>query len=994
MRRLLVTVLLVVGLAGLSPAAGAALPDGFVDEAVATIPRPTAFAFLPDGRALVTSQTGQLHLVDGGSPRVVLDLGGQLCTNSERGLLGVAVDPGFAQSRRVYLYLTRSAGGSCSNQIVRYQLGPDDVPVSPTPLVTGIASPNGNHNGGDLGFGRDGALYAAVGDGGPGGQNARARSRSLLNGKILRLDPDGGIPPGNPFASGADCSRGPVASGVCREIFATGLRNPFRMAFDPNVAGTRFFLNDVGQNAWEEVDEARAGADYGWNICEGTHDNPDSTENGNCERDPFTPPVHEYPHEGGCVSITGGAFVPRGLWPAEYDGDYLYADFGCGTIFRLAGDGSGPRTTFLDGLGPVVSLGFGPAEGGQALYYTTFAEGATLRRIRYVGDGNRPPTAALAATPPSGPSPLDVALDASASADPDGDALRYAFDPGDGSPVIETDQPRAAHTYRRAGAFVASVVVTDARGAASVPATVRVDPGNTAPVASIGDGAGTYEVGERLTVAGGGTDAEDGELAGSALSWTVTLHHAEHTHPLVPPTPGAELSFVAPPPEDLAAVATTWLEVTLTATDSSGVAATATRRLDPRRVEVTLATDPPGLRVRVNGADLTAPATVTSVQCYPLDVGAPDQRTGDGTPYELASWSDGGAAEHRVLTDAGGGALTATFRVGGDGAEEQGAGGPTIERVGGADRVATAVALSARRFPSCGTPGGARSETVVLARADAYADALAGSSLAFARGAPLLLTASGELSAAARAEIDRLGATRAVLLGGPDALSPALEAAVGELGLTVERLAGRDRFETAGLVAGALPPGQEAYLVEGSSADPRRGWPDAVNASWLAARRGAPILLTTRAELPAATAAALAGRGVERLTVVGGAAAVSDAVAGSAEALGATVERVGGANRYETARALADRAGTVDGLTVFLTTGEDYADTLAAGPAVAARAGVLLPIDGRDLRASPATADWLARNRGAVAGAVLVGGPAAIAPEVEADVRLLLAGRT
>lgn len=137
-------------------------------------------------------------------------------------------------------------------------------------------------------------------DSGGGGENDASRDRHVLLGKILRVTRDGDIPAGNPYTSAANGARcgipsanGRTAPGnVCKETFARGLRNPFRMAFDPDAAGTRFNINDVGQNAWEEIDRGAKGADYAWNLCEGKHDNPDRPSSVNCGSKPYTPPIH------------------------------------------------------------------------------------------------------------------------------------------------------------------------------------------------------------------------------------------------------------------------------------------------------------------------------------------------------------------------------------------------------------------------------------------------------------------------------------------------------------------------------------------------------------------------------------------------------------------------------------------------------------------------------------------------------------------------------
>ncbi len=194
-----------------------------------------------------------------------LDLSARVCATSERGLLGVAVDPTFADNGFIYLYYTFNRSGACVNRVSRFTLSGGNTASGETVLIDNIPSPAGNHNGGDLHFGKDGYLYVSVGDG--GSTAALARDQSSLLGKILRITGDGGVPGSNPFAGAAGARRCgdpagvPPGTGPCREIFAPGLRNPFRFAFDPNASGTRFYINDVGAGTWEEIDSGRAGAD-------------------------------------------------------------------------------------------------------------------------------------------------------------------------------------------------------------------------------------------------------------------------------------------------------------------------------------------------------------------------------------------------------------------------------------------------------------------------------------------------------------------------------------------------------------------------------------------------------------------------------------------------------------------------------------------------------------------------------------------------------------
>ena len=195
-----------------------------------------------------------------------------------------------------------------------------------------------------------------------------------------------------------------------------------------------------------------------------------------------------------------------------------------------------------------------------------------MRRIAYTGNANRPPTAVVAANPTSGPSPLAVDFDGSASSDPDaGDTLTYLWDFGDGSPTQTTTTPTTTHTYSTNGTYTASLRVEDNHGAISDPDTVRIDAGNEAPTPVIESPSADllFRVGQQITLSGSATDPEDGQLPEGSLQWEVLQHHnGSHTHPVLSET-GNNLTITAPMPEGLDATgAGNYLEVRLTATDS------------------------------------------------------------------------------------------------------------------------------------------------------------------------------------------------------------------------------------------------------------------------------------------------------------------------------------------------------------------------------------------------------------------------------------------
>ena len=291
------------------------------------------------GRLFVAEQPGVIRVFENtpgvSSSRVFLDIRDRVVSGGERGLLGLAFHPDYAQNG--YFYVNYTTPGPLRTRISRFQVDAADpnraLPESEQALLS-FEQPFDNHNGGQIAFGPDGFLYVATGDGGSGGdpQN-NAQNRSNLLGKILRIDvdqPEGGsaygIPPDNPFAGNA--------SGYREEIYAYGLRNPWRFSFDPPTG--RLWAADVGQGRIEEIDLIERGGNYGWRIREGSSCfNPSS----GCASEGLIMPVAEYGHDLG-QSVTGG-YVYRGSSAPELEGAYLYADYVSGRVWALRYNGPG-----------------------------------------------------------------------------------------------------------------------------------------------------------------------------------------------------------------------------------------------------------------------------------------------------------------------------------------------------------------------------------------------------------------------------------------------------------------------------------------------------------------------------------------------------------------------------------------------------------------------------------------------------------------------------
>jgi glucose/arabinose dehydrogenase len=351
-----------------SPASAATLPTNFTETLIAGgLSNPTAMAFAPDGRIFVTQQGGQLRVIKNGSLLATPFVSLTVDSNGERGLLGIAFDPNFATNNFIYVYYTATTP-SLHNRVSRFtaSLGNPDVAMAGSEVVildlNNLAGAT-NHNGGAIHFGPDGKLYIAV------GENANpAHSQSLGNllGKILRINSDGTIPADNPTTfSGIAGS----PSGQNRAIWSVGLRNPYTFTFQPSVG--RMFINDVGQNSFEEINDGIAGSNYGWNTCEGVCTPPNAN---------LRDPLFQYGHGGspttGCA-ITGGAFYnPTSVnFPNDYIGKYFYAEFCTGWIRRFD-PATGTDTAFATGASNPVDL-IVTADG--SLYYLARGNGSVFR---------------------------------------------------------------------------------------------------------------------------------------------------------------------------------------------------------------------------------------------------------------------------------------------------------------------------------------------------------------------------------------------------------------------------------------------------------------------------------------------------------------------------------------------------------------------------------------------------------------------------------------
>lgn len=401
-RSLFVAMAVLAGTAVLSSATPAhAVPAGFTDTLVTTVTGPTAVKVLPGGDLLVLEKQGVFRRV--AADGTVTSAGSiTVCPQGERGLLSAALDPAFATNGTIYVYATRPGGGGvCHNRLSKFTMvGGTLSAASEQILVDNLVWSATNHNGGTVEVGRDGNLYLSVGE---GADTSRAQNLGSLGGKILRVTTTGAPAPGNPYLTTAGhgpCARQGQNPAVCEEIFASGLRNPFRMAFDPNSATTKFRINDVGDSTWEEVDEGIAGANYGWPTREGPCLRG---QNAGCTPDPaFVEPLTAYQNG----YIVGGAYVPNGWWGASYDGAYLFADGAANDAWTMNAAGAvnyGTPFTTTD-LSVATDFAFGVRNGERALFYVNNGNGQ-VRKIVGPNAATGDPAGPAYLGSPAGPVP-------------------------------------------------------------------------------------------------------------------------------------------------------------------------------------------------------------------------------------------------------------------------------------------------------------------------------------------------------------------------------------------------------------------------------------------------------------------------------------------------------------------------------------------------------------------------------------------------------------
>ncbi|MDQ3291463.1 MAG: PQQ-dependent sugar dehydrogenase [Bacteroidota bacterium] len=620
-------------------------PAGFTRVLVTSgIINPMAMAFAPDGRIFVGQGDGALKIIKNGTLLATPFLQLKVNSKGERGLLGIALDPNFTSNQYVYLCYTLPDGSR--NRISRFK-GNGDVVVPGSETIVLDLDPLGRsviHYAGNMHFGIDGKLYVAVGE---NATPAHAQNLDTYHGKLLRINPDGSVPAGNPFSGSAQRSR----------VWAYGFRNPF--TFDVQPGTGKIFVNDVGENTWEEINDATIGGkNFGWPGAEGNSSNSS-----------FTDPFYAYKHGAGDglgCAITGGVFFNPATtnYPSEYLGRYFFHDYCNNWINMLSISGGtvsklpfatkvGDSPMFID-VGPDGNLYYL----SRSSRYTTTSDGI-LYKIIYSNN----PVPEIVKQPEN--ATVSAGQPASFSVTATGKApLKYQWQKNGVkiSGATSATYTISSTTASNAGSY--RVVVSNEAGKdISNPAKLTVTAFNNTPTAQILTPLenSLYRGSDTIKFSGSGSDIEDGTLPASAFSWSVEFHHDTHKHDGPPIASGVRNGYyVIPNTGEVSA--NVFYRILLTVKDSKGLTSTKYRDILPRKTTISLATQPAGLKVALGGQPVVTPVSVISVEGIKRTIGPVNSQIVNGKTYDFANWKHGGSATQTIVTPINNVTYTAIYK--------------------------------------------------------------------------------------------------------------------------------------------------------------------------------------------------------------------------------------------------------------------------------------------------------------------------------------------
>lgn len=606
---------------------GQTFPAGFSQVKVASITYPTSMAFSPDGRIFCTEKSGRVKIIKNGVLLSTAFLQVSVNQLNERGLSSIAIDPDFNSNHYVYIFYT-TASSPIHNRLSRFTAN-GDVAVAGSEVVLHDFETcvNSIHNGGGMVFGADGKLFLALGN-----DNVNSYSQDLNNykGNVLRINKDFSVPAGNPF----------TGSEVAKRTWAYGFRNPWSIAFQPGT--NKLFTNDVGEGTWEEINNITTGGkNCGWPVVEGMSTNS-----------AYTNPIYTYHHgatgtDYGCA-ITGGAFFnpSSSNYPSQYTGKYFYIDYCNHWINYLDLTNGAQKFNFATNLANALNYIKVGTDGN--LYYFSISTNS-LYKIIY-SNTNSPVIT-------DQPNSLSVAQGQQAvfSVSASGaNPISYQWKKNGLNISGANSSIYTINNVQTSNGGQYSVYISNSFGnVTSNIATLTVTAFNAKPVATIiTPPIGTfYRDGNTISFSGNGTDPEDGILPAIVFNWEVEYHHDIHVHPGPDISSGIKTgSFIASFGSE--AAANVFFRLILYVTDSQGAKDTAFVDIHPVTSTLSLASQPSGLQIQLEGLPHTTPYSVLSISGMTRTLGVATPQVLNGINYVFDHWVHGGnATQNIVITD-------------------------------------------------------------------------------------------------------------------------------------------------------------------------------------------------------------------------------------------------------------------------------------------------------------------------------------------------------
>ncbi len=605
-------------------------PTGFAPQQLIENLDPTDFVITNDNQMFITIKSGKILVVENEqlAPQVFLNIEQQVDNFNERGLGHMVLDPNFEINHYYYVYYT--VKNENRNRISRFTAnGNSTLPESEFILLNLNSMAGSIHNGGAMGFGADGKLYVSVGDGADAGT---AQLKTTLLGKVLRMNPDGSVPTDNPFFSDV------TYAGSNKLIYALGFRNPFSMDIQPGTG--KIMVCDVGNSAWEEVNEIQAGKNYGWPGIEGVRTTQTPPPD-------YKDPLYAYSHDNAC-SIVGAAFYnpEHDQFPTEYVGKFFFADYCAGYIQYVdpvngmvqpfGTDIDRPLAIRVNHEGTLYYLQRAGMGGGSTGDNTSTPDGS-LWKVTYTGTGEPGVGAqpqnilvsvgedATFSVSVSGNIPLTLQWQVNGTDISGANGLNYTLT---NSQLSDTGKIFRCQVSNSEGATVSDEATL------SVTTNTRPIPVITSPVEGV-----LYRAGEMISFAGSASDAEDGSLPAAQLTWRIDFHHNEHSHPALQSAPGISsgtynASRIGETDDNV------WYRIYLTATDNQGLHKTIHQDIFPEKTTIQLTTIPIGLTLNIDGQPVLTPAAITSVVGVTRTLEAPSIQHQGNALYVYDQWTE------------------------------------------------------------------------------------------------------------------------------------------------------------------------------------------------------------------------------------------------------------------------------------------------------------------------------------------------------------------